>query len=163
MHSSSHRRPYCPSRAQGIGYTLIELVVTIAILSILSAYAAPRFFDNRVFAERGYADELASALRTAHKVATGSGCPVTVTITATTYQARQRANAATCRTAGAWTTQVSRSDGTALNGSAPGNVTSTSATFVFTEAGMLETSSGPVQVGPYSISVVTGSGFVSVQ
>lgn len=145
-------------------FTLVELVVVIAIVGIMAAFAAPRFFGNDVFAQRGYADEIASALRNAQKVAVGSGCPVQVSIGAAGYQAMQRANLATCRTSGTWTMQVFRADGTALSGSAPnGASAATSATFVFTEAGVLQSPAGPVQVGPYSISVIPGSGFVSVQ
>ena len=56
------------------GYTLIELTVVITILGVLSATIAPRFFTQSVFSERGYADELGSALRATQKAAVISGC-----------------------------------------------------------------------------------------
>ncbi len=57
------------------GYSLVELVLVIVILATIGVLAGPRFFNNDAFAERGYYDELASALRYAQKVAVASGCP----------------------------------------------------------------------------------------
>lgn len=51
------------------GYTLIELVMTIVIIGILAAVAAPRLFDDGVFRSRGFADQIKSALRDAQKLA----------------------------------------------------------------------------------------------
>lgn len=54
---------------QLIGFTLIELVMVIVILSILSVVAAPKFFDNSVFQSRGFADQVLATLRYAQKTA----------------------------------------------------------------------------------------------
>jgi MSHA pilin protein MshC len=112
------------SRRRESGFTLIELVAVIAILAILAAYAAPRLIDNSSFSERGYADELASALRLARSVAVATSCDVQVSINAGAYQVLQRgaAGGANAPCAGAFVTPVRRADGNALSGQPPSNV-----------------------------------------
>lgn len=51
------------------GFTLVELVMTMIIIGIVGAVAAPRFFDNNVFQSRGFADQVQATLRYAQKVA----------------------------------------------------------------------------------------------
>lgn len=75
----------------GAGFTTVELVLVIVIIGILGAVAGPRFFNNSVFDERAYYDELASSVRYAQKVAVASGCRVRVSLTANTYELRQQA------------------------------------------------------------------------
>ena len=105
------------------GFTLIELVVVMTIAAILAVVAAPKFFDQNVFTQRGYADELAAALRYTQKVAVNTGCPARVNLTATSYAGQQQAASGnTCNTASAsWTTPILRPDGSALAGTAPSN------------------------------------------
>lgn len=51
------------------GFTLVELVVVIAVLGVMAAFMAPRFASNDIFQTRGDADALASSLRYAQKTA----------------------------------------------------------------------------------------------
>jgi MSHA pilin protein MshC len=62
------------------GFTIVELVVVIIILGIISAVAAPRFFDLQDYKELAFKDELVSALRFAQKRAVASGCDIRVEI-----------------------------------------------------------------------------------
>ena len=66
------------------GFTLVELVMTIVIVGILAAVAAPRFFDNNVFQTRGAADQIQSALRYGQKIAVAQRRDVVVLISAAT-------------------------------------------------------------------------------
>jgi len=62
------------------GFTLVELIMTMVILGILAAVAAPRFFDNNVFQERGAADQVRAALRYGQKIAIAQRRNVSVQI-----------------------------------------------------------------------------------
>jgi MSHA pilin protein MshC len=61
------------------GFTLIELVMTIVIVGILAAVAAPRFYNNNVFQSRGFADQVQASLRYAQKEAIAQHRNVCVT------------------------------------------------------------------------------------
>jgi MSHA pilin protein MshC len=152
------------------GFTMIELVVVIVILGIIAAVAAPRFFDDRTFMERGYYEELAAAIKYAQKLAVASGCAVRMTINAGGYVANQQSAASgTCNAASnSWTTQVRLADGLVLSGAAPFGVTASPMTIVFDALGRTDllgdTSIGigpPSFVTPtYSMTVRAESGFV---
>jgi MSHA pilin protein MshC len=154
----------CASRSDG--YTVIELVVVITILGVIAAIAGPRFFDTSPFNQRGYADEVASAIRYAQKVAVGSGCSVQLTINLSGYSAMQQAASGNrCNPAsGSWTTPVRRIDGTLLAGTPPNDANvNTSATMVFNNRGAVVSGASNLSVGSYTLTLDAATGFVTVQ
>lgn len=152
-----------PERSSG--FTLVELIACIVILGILAAVAAPGLFDNRAFTSRGYADEVASSLRYAQRIALASGCPVQVNIDAAGYVGWQRANFISHNNcAGAWTSPVLRADGTTLTGATPDAVNVNPNTSVeFQPDGAPAAGSAAIAVDAFTVSIDAGTGRVSVQ
>jgi len=151
------------------GFTLIELIACIAIIAVLAALAGPRFVGTQPFDQRGYADELAAALRYADGVAVATGCNVTFTVIPTGptagYSALQQPVGAgtTCAPAGLYTQQVIRADGTPLSGAPPADANVvTGGTIIFGAAGGVLSTPVPVfNIGPFTVTVDASSGFVT--
>ena len=147
------------------GYTLIELVLVIVIIGVLATVSGAHFFDQPTFSQRGFADELASALRFAQKQAGETDCPTELILTSSTYALRQQAASGnTCNLNDtAWSTPVLASDGSTVQGTAPNGVTASPAgTFVFNGAGVLTSSGTTITVGTHSITIVAATGLVQV-
>lgn len=64
------------------GFTLVELIMTMVIIGIIAAVAAPRFFDSSAFQSRGFADQVKASLRYAQKAAIAQRRNVCVVMTA---------------------------------------------------------------------------------
>lgn len=147
------------------GYTVIELLLVIVLLAILSAVAGPRFFDNATFDERAYADELASSLRYAQKVAVASGCRVRADIAASSYSLTQQSpQAGHCDPADAsFPLPVRLSTGDVMSGSAPaGVVTAPAVTVVYDALGRTNFAANQtLTVGSRSLLIQADSGLVT--
>ncbi len=81
------------------GFTLVELVVTIGILAIMAAVAAPRFFQASTFESRGFYDKSAAVIRLAQKTAVAWRRPVFVCVTTAAVSTVTAGTAAGCGTA----------------------------------------------------------------
>ena len=100
--------PRRPHRRTNLGFTIVELVATLVIIAVVCAVTLPRLIDSDSFSERGYTDELASALRYAQRIAVASRCNVRLVVAAGDYSGFQRTD---CDGTGAWTSVVLRADG----------------------------------------------------
>ena len=146
------------------GHTLIELVTVVVILGILSAFAVPRFFDQDVFEERGFYEEVVAALRYGQKIAVGSGCPVQVSIDASGYAlAQQVVLSNRCDPADvSWAVPVLLPDGFAAAGTTPAGVTlGPVVTYEFDGLGQTDLGADlTVSIGAWSLIVQAQSGYV---
>jgi MSHA pilin protein MshC len=159
-------RAFAPHRRSARGYSLIEVVTSLVIVSILGAVIAPRMFSYQPFQERGYADEVAAALHYTQVVAISSGCDTSLTINAAGYQVLQRvAIGNNCAATGGWVTPVLLIDGSTLSGSAPSDVsTSPASQFVFDGTGaVINGTPATLSIGSFTLTVEAGSGLVSLQ
>ncbi len=63
------------------GFTLVELVLVLAIVSVLSVAFQQRTADADIFQARVKADALRAWFRQIHNVASERGCPISVKLT----------------------------------------------------------------------------------
>ena len=83
-----------PRAAAARGFTLTELVMTIAIMAILAALVGPRFMGSQAFETRGFYDEAQAVVRYAQKVAIAQRRPIVVCVAANEIRAISNANCA---------------------------------------------------------------------
>ena len=109
------------------GFTVVELVVTIAVIALLAAIVVPRFIGPDSFRTRGFYDGAKSIVRFAQKTAVAWRREVFVCVTAASVSAGTAAGCAT--------PIVNPVTGDPLSASAPSGVTLTPAAFSFDGAG----------------------------
>ena len=153
------------------GFTLLELICVIVILGILVATAAPKLMDASAFDARGYADELAGAIRESEAVARASNCAVQLSIRpGSGYQARLPPQG-TCANPRTFSVAVRQADGVALQGTPPADAdVAARATLAFRPNGALMVVSGPTRIAivgtppvgtPLTLQIDPTSGFVT--
>lgn len=96
------------------GFTLVELVVVIAIVGLLAVAVIPRWFNRTVFDARAFHDQALATVRHAQKVAIAQRRTVWVNVTASGIQVCYDAGCGTPVTDPVW--------GGALSVAAPAGV-----------------------------------------
>lgn len=143
-----------------LGFTLIEMIVTLVLIGILAVAVAPRLFDRRDFDARAFVDQTASALRFAQKAAIAQRRTVCATFSANTLTLRIRSAAGS----GACDTDL-----TSPTGTSPYTVTAAGAvTFTPTPAALSFDAEGrpsnglTLQIGAdFAITVQAETGYVT--
>ena len=109
------------------GFTLVELVVTLVVLSIIAAVAIPRFVAKDAFESRGFYDSATATVRYAQKLAIAQRRPIFVCVNAPSAGDISVSYASGCAV------QIADATGVALRVPAPNGVTltSTAAEFSF--------------------------------
>lgn len=146
------------------GFTLVELVMVIVILSILSATALPKFFEKNTFAERAFFDDTLNAVRYAQKLAVATGCKVQVSIASNSYTLTRLGTSSSTSCPGGSTYALAVSHPTAGNsysGSETGiTLTSSVSAFYFNPLGTASNDVTLTVNGSRTIDVIPATGFV---
>jgi len=147
------------------GFTLIELIMVLLLISIVAVVGLSRFTDESTFSEWGFTGEVTTALRYAQKLAMASGCDTAVTLDSGGYQLRQRAG---CKT-GVFDVFVLLPGGTGdYAGSAPGGTTVSALNLYFDPTGRprdagtgaLLTLVSSISIGAATILIEPETGYV---
>lgn len=146
------------------GFSLIELIVIIVLLSLLAIIVTPRLFNKSAFDAAGFRLDLLNALRYAQKTAIASGCDVQITISAAsrTYALNYRSGGTnTSCGAGAFTDPVPhpQAQGSFIGTASNDVVLSNDLNIVFDSSGS-PSSGGSISIGSKGVTVEPVTGFV---
>jgi len=139
---------------------MVELIVVLVILGLLATYAAPRFFDARLFSNRGFYNETLNAVRYAQQYAVATNCDVQVTLTANGYSLEHRAT----NCSGAFNQGVPHPSrvGNAFSGNDSGVSVSPATSFSFNALGVPSLGTNlVVTVGGISFTVHADTGYIN--
>jgi MSHA pilin protein MshC len=146
------------------GFTLIELVMMLVILSVISATAIPSFFDKNVYAERAFFDDTLHAVQYAQKLSVATGCGVRVSISSNRYTLTRRGTSSSTRCTGATFSLDMPNPGTgasSYSGSEKDITLSSSSTpFYFYSSGSASADVTLTVNGSRTIRVIAETGFV---
>lgn len=137
----------------------MELIVTLIVVGIISAYAASRFFDRTTFESFGFFEESLSAVRFAQKRAIASGCDIRVTFSGGGYSLHRWVDVPndSCRfdSPNASLVVVARPGGGDFSAQAPAGVSVGSAQFFYDRLGVPRATDGSVLGGETNVGIGT--------
>ncbi len=148
------------------GFSLLELILVIIVISALIAIAVPRFTSQDRIAQHSFSQQIIVALRYAQKLAISSGCEIQVNVNPATnsftVNRRSGGSATNCGASGnAFTDAVASPAGSgSFAGTAPNNVDiSSGLTVIFNSLGV-PSAGGAIAVGNQTITVEANTGYV---
>lgn len=145
-----------------VGFTLIELIMTLVVVGIISTTALPKLFDVKVYQQRTFYDDTLNALRYAQKLAIGSACNVQFSITGNQFSLMLPNNRNNCTStnSASFTRSIVRpgSGEASYTGSLAG-ITLSDMTLYFVAKGNAS-SNATINIGSGQITVVQDTGFV---
>lgn len=144
------------------GFTIVELIMVLVLISITSAQFIPRFFNLTSYQQKVLFDDTLNALRYAQKLAITMRCNVKFSISSNTYTLKQPAVMSNCRSQNSvHFTQavVHPATGDSFTGNEVG-ITLSDTTLYFTAEGVVSTDAVIVVGGTDFIAVVSKTGFV---
>jgi len=138
---------------KSLGFTFVELIVVILLIGILSAFVAPRFFDDDTFKARGLADEIVTAIRHAQRLSMTRGQNHEIIITTSSYTVRRSDG-----------TNVRHPDGSAtFSKTFPPNLVTTNKTIDFDQLGRpIPNSQESIEIPPFTITVEQETGYAHI-
>ena len=147
------------------GWTLIELITVLVMLSALAIVVAPRLINQADINALQFQQQLLNALRYAHKQAINSGCPIRVEVRVASNDygvyLYNNATASSCGSAGFGANPLPDPAGGVFEGAAPAGVTLTGGVaFTFDGAGRPNPAGGTISFNGRSIVVANETGYV---
>ena len=144
------------------GFTLVELVMTLVLLGILSAYAVPKFAAKTDFSSHFLFDDVLNAVRFGQKLAVVTRCPVKISIHSNQFILKRPASRADCIVPQNFTLDVTNpGSGESTYSGSESNISLTAipASFYFT-AGGTASADVTLNIAGKTISVISSTGYV---
>jgi MSHA pilin protein MshC len=147
------------------GFTLLELVLVILLISVLSSSIIPKLFNFNTFNQRFFVDQALSTLRYVQKLAVAQGCHSQVAIVGSALIVTQRVNCTSGSFTQAVTDPVSRTGPFVKQAPAGVSISSQDFPIYFDGLGIAYGASGSknsytINVGAHVLSIVSQTGFV---
>lgn len=149
------------SKRVPLGFTIIELVMIMVIISALMILAGPKFFSTTIYQQQVYYDQLLNSLRYARTLAVGTGNHIQVSLTNNSITLQQRTEGVSCVTGTTFQpvlNPATRTSGFVKN--APGSITinfSSNSPIYFNGLGQALSATNCAVLGTATISVNGGN------
>lgn len=142
-----------------LGFTIVELIMVLLLLSIVSAIALPRFFDRSDFDEHALFTDTLNAVRYSQKLAVASGCATQINISSNSYAVLREDTCGSNSFGSALAVHHPATGDVGYTGTQSGvSLTATNSTTTFDSLGQAD-ADNTITIGSKQISIVAATGF----